>query len=341
MHLVDGSAGVFFWDQEPFNLGLFSQFSSDPQFFIKPKLLIIANSDICTDIPNISLYNWNYFFHGFAALDWFNDLYYLNDTHQNFDKVFITVNRLVTQERSYRLALTANLLDSGLDEYGLISCPLQDNMGGSWKNEIFNKTSCLSTLQKKQILKVFSKLENNLTLDFDEVKGYASAIIDQPQRDLFQRAFLHIVTETVFYSSKIHLTEKIFRPIVFKRPFVLAGAAGNLKYLKKYGFETFNNWWDESYDDEIDDELRLNMITKIVQKLSTYTMDDLKDMYNEMLPILNYNYNHFYGKFKEIIVEELLDNYRNALDTWNSNNDKKYNYEKVIDFKLTKQILSS
>jgi hypothetical protein len=214
-------------------------------------------------------------------------------------------------------------------------------MGGSWKNEIFNKTSCLSILQKKQILKVFSKLENNLTLDFDEVKGYASAIIDRPQRDLFQRAFLHIVTETVFYSSKIHLTEKIFRPIVFKRPFVLAGAAGNLKYLKKYGFKTFDRWWDESYDDEIDNELRLNMITKIVQKLSTYTIDDLKDMYNEMLPILNYNYNHFYGKFKEIIVEELLDNYRNALDTWNSNNNKKYNYEKVIDFKLTKQILSS
>ena len=42
----------------------------------------------------------------------------------------------------------------------------------------------------------------------------------------------HIVTETIFYDNKLHFTEKVFKPIVARRPFFLVGAPGNLAYLK-------------------------------------------------------------------------------------------------------------
>ena len=149
------------------------------------------------------------------------------------------------------------------------------------------------------------------------------------QIELFQSAFVHLVTETIYYSKKLHLTEKIFRPIAVYRPFILAGAAGNLAYLKRYGFQTFNAWWDESYDQETDNEQRLIKIANIVEHLSTLSMADLQDMYQEMLPVLEHNFQHFYGKFKQIIVTEMLDNYTQMLDQYNSKNKLFYDYTTV------------
>lgn len=326
----NSSAHVIFWDQEPIKLELLNSILVDNVDDLPHNSsLIIANSDWCSEVLDSSMINWNYFFHGFASLDWFRDLYYLNNRKSNFDKVFITVNRIMTQERSYRLGLVSDLLTRDLESKGLISCKLSDSYGGTWKSEIFNSQSKLSTHHKKLVLQVFSKLPNDLTLDFDEVPGHASALISDNQLSLFNRAFLHVVTETMYYPNKLHLTEKIFRPIVFQRPFVLAGCAGNLAYLKRYGFETFGRWWDESYDKETDNERRLTMIADIVERLSSYSISALRDMYQEMLPVLEHNFQHFYRKFPEIIVNELLDNYTQSLDQYNSRNKLFYDYTVV------------
>jgi hypothetical protein len=340
LNQINGSMGVFFWDQEPIDVNLVNKtiFSSKNDLFL-PKNLLIANSDLCSDTHQISNYNWNYFFHGFAALDWYRDLYYLNDKHHDFDKVFITVNRLIAQERSYRLSLVAKLIKNNLTERGLISCKLHDMSGVSWKNVLLDNASNLTTKQKIEIFETFSKLDKNLILDNADVLGASSALIDRDQRDLFKKAFCHVVTETIFYPNKLHLTEKIFRPIVFQRPFILAGGVGNLQYLKKYGFESFSNWWDESYDQEVNHDLRLEKIISIIQKLNQHSMADLKEMYFEMLPVIEHNYEHFYGKFKQILVNEMLDNFTSNLDLWNSCNLKKYNYKKVLDINRIKMIL--
>ena len=338
---IDGSLGVLFWDQEPFNANLFNEVICNSTEIFHPQNLIIANSDTCIEAGKISNYNWNYFFHGFAALDWYRDLYYLNEKSNNFDKVFITVNRLITQERSYRLSLVAKLIKNNLQENGLISCKLQDTIKGSWKNELLDPESKLTKKQKIEIFETFSKIDNDLILDNSNVPGASSAIINHDQRVLFRKAFCHIVTETMFYPDKLHLTEKIFRPIVFQRPFILAGCKHNLKYFKKYGFETFSNWWDESYDEVEDHETRLEMVVSIIKKLNQYNLNDLQDMYNEMLPVLEHNYEHFFGNFKKIIVEEMIDNFKLNLDKWNDTNKIKYNYTNILNFNEIKQRLSN
>ena len=47
--------------------------------------------------------------------------------------------------------------------------------------------------------------------------------------ELFQQGFLQIVTETVYDYPAIFYTEKTFKPIVNKRPFVMLGVAGSIK----------------------------------------------------------------------------------------------------------------
>ena len=47
------------------------------------------------------------------------------------------------------------------------------------------------------------------------------------------------------------------------------------KYLKKLGYKTFDKWWDESYDNELDLDIRLNMIIQILKDLSEKTEKEL------------------------------------------------------------------
>jgi len=143
------------------------------------------------------------------------------------------------------------------------------------------------------------------------------------------------------------LTEKIFKPIVARRPFILVAAPGNLAYLKSYGFRTFDRWIDESYDFEPDPDLRIKLVTKELKKLCLLTFEQLQEMHQEMQEILDYNFNHFYNGFKELVVSELVDNFESAC--LQINNGRSYHnpspYHQRLDypknfFKEAKQRLS-
>jgi hypothetical protein len=76
-------------------------------------------------------------------------------------------------------------------------------------------------------------------------------------------------------------------------PFVIAGSPHCLKYLKELGFKTFDRWWDESYDQEEDHEKRILKILEVVDYIDSLSIESLKLMHNEMLEVLNHNYQNF------------------------------------------------
>ena len=120
-----------------------------------------------------------------------------------------------------------------------------------------------------------------------------------------------MVTETVV--DRTHLTEKIFKPVVLHQPFVLVGGSGCLKYMREYGFETFSQWWDESYDNIEDLDLRMQAVANIVNRFANMSLDDLEDMRNEMWPILEHNYNWFYNGFSDRVWKELVLNLKSVI----------------------------
>ena len=177
------------------------------------------------------------------------------------------------------------------------------------KRELANSTSRLPKKAKKHILENLYPDASPLVLD-DCNYNNASADISDESTD----ALWHVVPETVFYDDSLHLTEKIFKPIVIRRPFMLVGGVGNLAYLKSYGFKTFDRWIDESYDNETDPEARLRMVSDQLDYLRT---QDITQMHEQMQEVLEYNHQHFYGKFKEIIVDELLGNFKKQVNWYN------------------------
>ena len=69
---------------------------------------------------------------------------------------------------------------------------------------------------------------------------------------------------------------------------------------------TFDTLWDESYDLEPNDQKRIQKIADLVQQLDQLTRSEKQDLYQQAIPILNHNYNHFYsGAFQEILWQEL------------------------------------
>jgi hypothetical protein len=311
---------ILFFDQEPLLESTVSNWYFDTSCVVPyslnstKKTKILANSDISTNTADFckeyGFYNWYYFFHGFAALDWYRDHQYLTPAFENqFSKVFISLNHLITKNRSYRLSLVANYIEKNIASKGVISLPLFDQYNDI-KGEVFDPNSQLSLNAKKLIAKHLIRLDKPFVADIDNVNGTFSSKLDLA---LERSALWSVVSETIFYQDKLHLTEKIFKPIVACRPFILVAAVGNLAYLKSYGFKTFDRWIDESYDLEPNPDLRIGKITNELNRLCQMSIDELRAMEREMREVLEYNFYHFYGKFKQIIVNELVDNFHNCL----------------------------
>ena len=160
--------------------------------------------------------------------------------------------------------------------------------------------------------------EKNITEDCQlgsflnyNVTSDASAIYDSV--DHVQTA-ISVVLETVF-DNRIHLTEKSLRPLACGHPFMLAAGPGSLALLRKYGFQTFSPYIDETYDTIQNNDLRLEHIIeemKRIQQLPDYEKFQLIKQCNS---IAEFNKKHFFSTdFFNLIVKELQDNVTTAFE---------------------------
>jgi hypothetical protein len=106
----------------------------------------------------------------------------------------------------------------------------------------------------------------------------------------YRNIFCDIVTESRFAQPTGNYSEKVFHPMYYHKPFVMVGPPKTLEYLKRDGFKTFSDFWDESYDDEYDHEKRLFKIFKVIDYIDSKSIDELHEMYNQMIPILKHNF---------------------------------------------------
>jgi hypothetical protein len=143
-----------------------------------------------------------------------------------------------------------NILDQGYVSYNDV-CPDND------KDFVWNLEDAVDTklIQPETMVDAARNLMRAplpLRIDYQEEKAIPNHSFALSAVKESQESFVYVVTETCYWERKLHLTEKIFKPIVSRMPFILVGPAHNLEYLRSYGFQTFDYWWDESYD-EIED----------------------------------------------------------------------------------------
>jgi hypothetical protein len=109
-------------------------------------------------------------------------------------------------------------------------------------------------------------------------------------RDLYINFLIDIVAESIVRGDSFFPTEKITRPILLKKPFIIMGSRNYLNYIKQLGFKTFGSFWDESYD-YYDNKDRYLQILNLIEILSKKELKELQSIYQNMQEILDHNYN--------------------------------------------------
>ena len=130
----------------------------------------------------------------------------------------------------------------------------------------------------------------------------------------YKKCGLEIVLETLFDDTRWHLTEKTLRPIACGRPFILMSTPGSLEYLRSYGFETFSDCIDETYDTIQDPKTRLQAIVTEMLRIASMSTRDKQLLWNTLYKISKKNQQLFFSaQWQNKIENEFFENLNSAL----------------------------
>lgn len=122
-----------------------------------------------------------------------------------------------------------------------------------------------------------------------DITEYIDIHIDTNPKKSYSECFCAIVNETRYAEPTGLLTEKIMNAMLNYRPVIMVGPPGNLEYMRAWGFMTFDQWFDESYDQEHDHSKRMQKIFDLIDWINSKSLDELKEMYEDMTHVLLHN----------------------------------------------------
>ena len=121
---------------------------------------------------------------------------------------------------------------------------------------------------------------------------------------LFDDSYFGVITESKFFTDSGNIdemksqlsmdcyffTEKTYKFIATRMPFIFVGFKNSLSILRKMGYKTFHPYINESYDSIENDEERLVAIMDEIEHLCNLPHDEWVELEKNLLPITNHNY---------------------------------------------------
>ena len=105
---------------------------------------------------------------------------------------------------------------------------------------------------------------------------------------IYNQTAYSIIAETHADNRYSFFTEKIFRPMLARRLFVMFSGWKYLENLRKLGFQTFDNVIDESYDQILNDIERWQAAFEQVKRLCNMNQTDVLIKISN---VVEHNYN--------------------------------------------------
>jgi hypothetical protein len=274
--------------------------------FIKPKGHIVVSERGEYVEQLAKQYGWTthyYFFHGWACMDWYRgyDKTFLIPRARDRQptQTFISPNRIVAGKRDHRVLFLYNVFKHGLG-HNHISAP---------------RVCQYENIDISIVAQKYTDVYQDISTVFDQAQLPRLFVGEDTQQmsscwltnfDEAVDSLVYVPTETVYFGRRQHITEKTFKAIALEMPFVLVAPAGSLAYMREYGFQTFNDIFDESYDEESNDVRRIELVTKLLKDLDNLTIKERQQIHRACLPRVEHNYNHFYrGGFSDVLWPEL------------------------------------
>jgi len=236
-----------------------------------------------------------------------------NSPTQNFSKRFVSLNWRYTPHRHLLMTYMCRL-------EGYYSWYFTGNLNNllnkiwidnrKWPVDILN-----NLIEGTEILNSTVPLEVDLSLNkkvhiqteyaeeaevFLEYRPADEKNMSNKLEEAYADIFCDVVAETRFAQPCGNFSEKLLRPIYYKKPFLLLAPPYTLRYLREQGYRTFNKFWDESYDECTDHQQRMIQVFKLIDYIQSRSIEQLQELYREMLPTLNFNYYKFLTESKHL-----------------------------------------
>jgi hypothetical protein len=122
---------------------------------------------------------------------------------------------------------------------------------------------------------------DNLSIN-DQYQGEVDTNLSLLQ--YYNRFQIELVAETMCMGTTFFPTEKTIRPILGGRPFLIFGPKNFLSNLQQLGFKTYNDCWNENYD-QLEDMERWQAMREVIETIKTYDIDRAQQ-------IAHYNQQH-------------------------------------------------
>lgn len=223
---------------------------------------------------------------------------------ENKEKNFLCFNRM---NRAHRTALIGLLLDADLVDSAFYSF-YKEPYGGNVQPVLNSNIPHLLSPDTANIIKSrFLEHMHRFPLILN-LKGQVENINWVRKEDcvFFEKSYFSLVTETFFFKNSneesVFFSEKMFKPILRKHPFVLLNRPFALFHLRQMGYKTFSPFINEQYDEEVDDEKRLLMIVDEVKRLCKQTPEEWLVWLENVSSIVEHNHRTIFSKRMEEYV---------------------------------------
>jgi len=161
-------------------------------------------------------------------------------------------------------------------------------------DRLFWQTSSAGSLDVKLIHSIMNFVSNLPLLLEDKHKGitnvqWNNGAVGEEIMAWYNEIFVDVVCEKMITGETFFPTEKTARPLATKTPFLIMAAPNYIKNLRRLGFRSFGEFWDEGYDYQQGVQ-RVESIKCIIDNLGQLDSKQLQNMYQDMSSILDHNY---------------------------------------------------
>jgi hypothetical protein len=195
--------------------------------------------------------------------------------------LFINYNR---KPRQHRVDFVKKLIQQDLKKYGLVTLGkpnvIYDN---DPNNNLF-----FTLNEKEEDYIPFGHWGN----DQQDPFGLPHDVLSLHNLHYWQNHFLYIIGATEFnHWDDIFVSETQFKPMLGLRPFLINGNTRTYHWLEQNGFRHFNKYWPNI--DFTDHDTVHDALCEAITYLTTLSEEQIKQLYHDMMPDLQYNQHRF------------------------------------------------
>ena len=192
----------------------------------------------------------------------------------------------------HKLALLSEIYRRKLEKYFLLSATNRDGTPIDDLKERLYQFNPDDDGKIFDLLPIYFDITKDMDSDLSLFRHgkYTSEIGNSnPKKIHYNQTYFSVISETSFDFAR--LVGDPWKAMIL-HPFILNAGVGSLKLFKSFGFKSFPNVFDESYD-EIEDNLeRSKFIIKEVERVCLMGEDEKHKLYLDSIPIMKYNQKH-------------------------------------------------